>query len=302
MNGFRVTILTLLCLSVGLMFYAVLFVIPGWQEQYNTYQSSLRISEYEKKNDIHRRQMEMFSPSYEAPEVAEARQEAEEAERRGEQSLNEAEESNILAAARRKEEALAREQARKEQEKDDISLSAVIGLVASYDQNFNFIMIRPAVQQAFIPGAELAVRRNGRIVCEAVVDATDAESGQISATVRIAQLPGSDTIPEDERNPRAGDEVIPSPFVSADELRSQGLPPAPTGLSAPVSTAEPLPGEPAIPAAPATPAEPAEAPLPSLDPLPAPAAAPTAPAASPAPASGSRSLPTIDELLQPSLY
>ena len=49
MNGFRITILTLLCLSVGLMFYAVLFVIPSWQGNYDAYQSSLKLAEYEKR-------------------------------------------------------------------------------------------------------------------------------------------------------------------------------------------------------------------------------------------------------------
>lgn len=320
MNGFRITILTLLCLSVGLMFYTVLFVIPDWQEQHRAYQSSLRIEEYQKKNDIHRRQMVVFDPSYEVPEVEQARLGAEEAVRRGEQTLNDAEESNVLAAARRNEEAARRqaqrEQEAQQQEQDEVTSSPVIGLVASYDKQFNFIMIRPAVPQAFLPGAELAVRRNGRVVCEAVVDNTDTESGQVSATVRLATMPDN-VIPESELEPIAGDEVIPSPFPSSAELRGDAAQPA----AAAGAPAEALPTywnhtEPAstAPLPAATPAQPSaeqpaaeitlpaapEAAAPALPEAAAPSPAPAVPEA-PAPASN-KSLPSLDALLQPSLF
>lgn len=307
MNGFRITILTLLCLSVGLMFYTVLFVIPDWQEQHRVYQSSLRIDEYQKKNDIHRRQMVVFDPSYEAPEVEQARLGAEEAVRRGEQSLNDAEESNVLAAARRNEEA-ARRQAQREQEerdkeKDEVASSSIIGLVASYNAEYGFIMIRPAVPQAFLPGAELAVRRNGRVVCEAVADSTDPESGQVSATVRLAKIADS-TIPESELTPTAGDEVIPSPFPSSAELRSDTTAQPASAAGEPAEVLPTYWGEPETPA-PLPPAAPAQQEAPAATnaaPLIPPVAEPQPAAPAPQTPASNRSLPSLDALLQPSLF
>lgn len=238
MNGFRITILTLLCLAVGLMFYAVLVVIPGWQEQYSVYQSTLRISEFEKKSDIHRRQMLAYDPDQEAPEVQQARLDQEEAARRSEAALNEAEESNVVAAARRREE---NARAESEAAAKESAASPVIGLVASYDPEWQCIMVRPSVPQAFLPGAVLAIRRNKVIICEAIVDNRDAESGQVSATVKTADFGGNANGEVDASKlvPAAGDEVMISPFPSASELRgSSGLTPSPVGD-------EPTPVEPA---------------------------------------------------------
>lgn len=245
MNGFRITILTLLCLSVGLMFYAVLFVIPDWQDRYSAYESLQKIDEYDNKNDIHRQQMAVFDPSYETPEVEQARLGVEEAERRGEQTLIEAEEHNVVAAARRRAEA-AQARAREEEKKEVEAASSVVGYVASYDRDYQFVMIQPKVPQAFFKGAVMALRRNKKIVCEAVVDAVDAESGQVSATVKLAQITvqgGESTSPE----PVEGDEVIPSPFLSSDELKSgqgpqsmQPLIPSPVPSASPVDAVSPV--------------------------------------------------------------
>lgn len=238
MNGFRVTILTLLCLAVGLMFYAVLFVVPSWQEQYNAYQSTLKISEYEKKSDIHRQQMMAYDTSNESPEVEQARLDQEAAAKRGEEALTEAEETNVVAAAKRREEA-ARAQAEAEAARK--AAQPTIGTVASFNKDLDFIMIKPTVPEAFLPGAVLAVRRDKLVVCEAVVDSRDEQSGQVSATVKRADF-GKSSMPENEQqqDPMVGDEVIVSPFLSADELqgKSDDLSQQPAPVSQPFPSAQ----------------------------------------------------------------
>lgn len=252
MNGFRITVLTLLCLSVGLMFYAVLVVIPSWQVDYSAYQSSLKFAEYEKKNDIHRQQMMAYDPSVEAPEVEQARLEQEAAARRDEASINEAEESNVVAAAKRKEEA-ARARASRQKEEADNPRSAIIGRVTSYDPEWNCVMMKPEVPELFQPGVVLAVRRDGLVVCEMVVDSRDAESGQVSATIKETDIQSAEGGGQ-KQEPRPGDEVIISPFLSAQELfheSSEGgaTPPAQQQTETPAADGQTPPPLPPLPPA-----------------------------------------------------
>ncbi len=254
MNGFRVTILVLLCLAVGLMFYAVMVIVPGWQNQYSEYQASMKIAEYQQNNDRHRQRMEQFSPDAEAPEVASARTMAEESARKDEQALNEAEESNVIAAARRKEEAALARQAEAEAE-----APKPLGLVAAYNPEWNSLMIRPVAEVPMAMGFVVAVRRGGSIVCEAVIDGRDEESGQYSATVKAAEL-GTAAAAE-KKTPAVGDEVIETPFPSSQELRqgSDFLPPSAQKASAPAGNVAPAP-------LPSLPSEPSgQEPLPELD-------------------------------------
>lgn len=303
MNGFRITILTLLCLSVALMFYVVLYVIPGWQEEYNTYQAVSRISEYDKKSDIHLQQMQALDPSVETPEQEQARLAAEEEARRSEISLQEAEESVILAAAKRREEAAqAKARAEAEAKAAEAAKAAAqpqaVGIVASFDPEWNCVMIKPAVVSSFTQGAVLAVSRQDVVLCEVVVDGMDAESGQISATVKVNQIDSTDGVLRVA--PAAGDKVIVSPFLSGADLRAHGdaspqdamLPETATPAAEAV-VPEALPQPPAAPAEPdalpAAPAEPA-APVPdemqrALD------AVPSAPRSNSA-------LPSLDDRLQ----
>lgn len=331
MNGFRITVLTLLCLSLAFMFYAVCFVVPSWQGEYNAYQASQRISEYEKKNDIHRQQMVTLDPSYDAPEVAAARKDVEEAARRDDQAVVDAEESNVLAAARRREEE-ARARAEAEAERDEAVSSATIGIVASYDADWQCIMIRPAVPEAFLPGAVLAVRRDKRVLCEAVVDSRDAESGQVSATVKLPAPPPGETEQGSlaaNMQPAVGDEVIASPFPTGDELRAEaGLAPRNAAVS-PAAAAADEPDSSRIPPlqaeVPVVEDEPQEQPEATSAELPSELPAePAAPAEQPAPttpppaedvqraldviptggspASSRRQLPSLDAMLHSSMY
>ncbi|MBQ1204028.1 MAG: hypothetical protein IIX61_09580, partial [Loktanella sp.] len=160
--------------------------------------------------------MEQFAPDAETPEVAQARAAAEESARKGEQALTEAEESSVIAAAKRKEEAALAKQAEVE-----ANAPKPLGLVAAFDQEWNILMIKPVSEMPLHPGFVVAVRRDGRIVCEAVIDALDSESGQYSATLKVADLGKviSAVSSEATLQPAVGDEIIESPFPSSAELR-----------------------------------------------------------------------------------
>lgn len=215
MNGFRVTILVLFCLTVGLMFYAVTVVIPGRQEQYELYRTMQKSNEYRQRNAEHLARMEQLGPDVEAPEVSNARSEAEEGERKRQQEINEAEESSVLASARRKEEERTARAAAEE-----AAAPAALGRVASFNREWNSILFTPeGAKTPLNDGLVIAVRRGDYIVCEAVVDGRDEESGQVSATVKQAIFAANGNVPQDTPTPAAGDEIILSPFLSGRDLR-----------------------------------------------------------------------------------
>lgn len=121
----------------------------------------------------------------------------------------------MIAAAKRKEEAALAKQVEAE-----ATAPKPLGLVASFDAEWNVLMIKPVSDMPLNPGLVVAARRDGRIVCEAVIDSLDSESGQYSATLKVADLGkvttgASATIPQ----PAVGDEIIESPFPSSAELR-----------------------------------------------------------------------------------
>lgn len=215
MNGFRVTILVLFCLTVGLMFYAVTVVIPGRQEQYELYRTMQKSNEYRQRNAEHLARMEQLGPDVEAPEVSNARSEAEEGERKRQQEINEAEESSVLASARRKEEERTARAAAEE-----AAAPAALGRVASFNREWNSILFTPeGAKTPLNDGLVIAVRRGDYIVCEAVIDGRDEESGQVSATVKQAIFAANGNAPQDTPTPAAGDEIILSPFLSGRDLR-----------------------------------------------------------------------------------
>ena len=90
----------------------------------------------------------------------------------------------------------------------------------------------------------IAVRRGDYVVCEAVIDGRDEESGQVSATIKQAVFGASGSTPENLPTPQVGDEVIPTPFLSGSELRREqsGLDAVPAaaeeGGSAPQASGE----------------------------------------------------------------
>ncbi len=219
MNGFRVTILVLFCLTVGLMFYAVAVVLPNQQERYSLYQTTMKNREYEQRDDEHRVRMEQLAPESEAPEVESARNAAEESERQREQALNEAEESSVIASAKRKqEEREARQAAQTVRENDEEQIR--LGTVKGFDAEWNALLFAADADTPVANGLEIAVSREGKIICEAVVDGRDEESGQFSATVKQVEL-GAALRQMELPTPSAGDMVIVSPFLSGKQLRVQ---------------------------------------------------------------------------------
>lgn len=214
MNRFRVAVITLLLLAVGIMYYAVAVVVPRQQSRYDQYLGEQRERELAFRSEEYRR-MTAAPEVQEAQSVADARAKGEEAEAKRQQALREAEESNVIAEARRKEEAAVAEAAAA-----DAAAPKPIGLVTSYSADWNALMINPVTDAPIALGTVVAVRRDNVIIGEAVVEAQD-ESGQLSATLKETDMAQSAATAE-RAKPQVGDQVILSPFPSSRELRSGG--------------------------------------------------------------------------------
>lgn len=246
MNRFRITLLVFLFLALGVMFYAVTVVIPSQQRQYIQFQNEQRDHDLAQRSEDYRN---IIKPAFtkDSEQVAQIRAQVQKNDEAREQAINEAEENSIIAAARRKE-----EYAQAKVAEEQATAPKPIGLVASYSPEWNAVMVKPVTSAPINIGVILAVRREGRILCELVVDNTDEESGQISASIK-----NSDITPSTERSaknttPAVGDEVIVSPFPSSQELRSgnqnAGFPavdttvpfaPAPVSIPTPPSSQDP---------------------------------------------------------------
>lgn len=224
MNAFRITLLVLLTLVIALMFYAIQVVVPGWQGQYDEYVATQRVNELQMRTEAHRARISQLAPEVDSPEVASARSADAEVIRSNEQTLNEAEEQSVIAAARREEEARQVSEPRPEP-----NAPQSLGEVAAYDAEWGVLLIRPLSDLPMNNGLVLAVRHDGVVVCEATVDGKDDESGQYSATVKAVSTGAIKVAPQ------VGDEVIASPFLSAGELRNE------SGMYAPAAAPTPLP-------------------------------------------------------------
>ena len=210
MNGFRITLLVLLCLAIGLMFYVVACVIPAQQEAYQIYQTNRQIDQYNLLNEQHQARMKELAPENEADKVAAARQAAEKAQQERQQKITEAEEAGVLAAARRKQEAEMVQKA-----DDELSAQAAIGLVTSYSKDWNSILFKPVTNSPITNGLIIAIRRDNNLVAEAEVDNIDTESGQVSAQLKPAEMGDAATM-----TPEVGDQVVVSPYESSRDLRA----------------------------------------------------------------------------------
>ena len=215
MNAFRATVLALLVLTVGLMFYAFVVLIPARQDQYQMYQTQLKINEYEQRQMEHDARMACLDASVDTPEMAAARAAAAEEEKKNEAELTAAEENSVIASAKRRQEieeaATAAEDAAKPES---------LGAVMAYLEDCGVILFKASGSMPVKEGLLIALRRDDYIVCEATVDGQDEESGQYTAVIKQARFGGvEDPEAEANRKPRAGDEVIVSPFLSGRDLR-----------------------------------------------------------------------------------
>ena len=221
MNAFRATILVLLALTVGLLFYAFAVLLPQRQVQYESYQTQLKINEYQQQQMEHEERMARLGADAETPEMAAARAAAEEADKKIEADLTAAEESSVIASAKRRLEA----EETSIPEKHPVKVSA-LGEVTAYLEDCAVILFKAGDKEPLNEGLNIAVRRQDYIVCEAVVDGRDEESGQFTAAVKQVVFGGAlDPAAEENRKPVPGDEVIISPFLSSRELRMENYNP-----------------------------------------------------------------------------
>ncbi len=215
MNAFRATILVLLALTVGLMFYAFVVLIPARQNQYQMYQTQLKINEYEQRQMEHDARMARMGADVDAPAVAAARAEAAAEEKKNEEDLNKAEEQSVIASAKRKQEIEETATAA-----EDATVPSSIGSVTAYLEDCAVILFKADGSTPVKEGLMIAVRRSDFVVCEATVDGRDEESGQYTAAVKQANFGGvQDPEAEANRKPRPGDAIIISPFLSSKDLK-----------------------------------------------------------------------------------
>lgn len=211
MNGFRVTILVLLALALGLMFYVVTVVIPEEKANYAEYQEALRDSDYQRKDAAHRARLAQIHPEAAESEADLARQEAERNAREREQARIRREEELVLEAGRKAEQRAQDPEPQPRQAGSETSKP--LALVAAYDRENNLMMLKPVTEDGMLAiGQVLAISRNGSVACELVVDARDEESGQYSAYVKHPNTVG------EESQPKQGDEVIVSPLPQVSDL------------------------------------------------------------------------------------
>lgn len=241
MNGFRITILALLVLVVGLMFYVVFVTLPGQQADYNIYQISQQVAQNEREAASHRERVSEFGEAAEHNELSSAYAEAEAADREAVRNVSDAEEQAVLAEARRRAEAEAAAQAAAQ---TGSQTDGAIGLVTNFNREWVSIRFKPAVESPLNEGLIVAVRREGVVLCEAVVDWKDEESGEIGATLKPQEF-GSTQVDVNEEAilPIPGDEVIYSPYASSRDLRRDDtfLNPQPATTASPATEAAPQP-------------------------------------------------------------
>ncbi|MBR5895159.1 MAG: hypothetical protein IKZ13_06425 [Akkermansia sp.] len=237
MNGFRITVLALLVLAVGLMMYVIFVKLPDMQADHNIYEISQKSAQVAQQDAGHRERVSIYGEAAENSSLASAYSEAAEADRTAESSVHEAEARAVIEDAKRKADA-----AMAEQIKEEGAAPTTIGLVKSFNKDWVSIMFMPAVKDPITEGLVVAVRREGIVLCEATVDFIDEESGQVGATLKPQEFGKAQVnIDEEKMLPIPGDEVIYSPFSSAKDLRSQNSFLTPQPLSVPKNSTEPAP-------------------------------------------------------------
>lgn len=237
MSAFRVTILILLSLTVGLMFYAFVELLPARQSQYEMYQTELKIKEYEKRQQEHEARMARIGADVDAPEVAAAKAAAAEEDKKNAADLTAAEEHSVIASVKRRQEIEESANAAEE-----AAAPSVLGVVTSYLEDCTVVLFKPNGTMPVNEGLIIAIRRDDFIVCEATVDGKDEISGQITAAVKSAHFGGvADAEAEANQIPRAGDEVIISPFPSSCDLRLEEYGDSSIPQNLPAPAPEPMP-------------------------------------------------------------
>ncbi len=217
MNGFRITLLILLALSVAALLGIVTIFQNSQEANYEAYLASVKAHERQQTLAAHLDEMRRIGPQEASAADADA---METARKEQEQQVTQEEERNVLASATRKDAAREAEKTVTKVREDD-----PIGLVNSYNREWGFIMVKPVADVPMTSGTAVAIRRNGRIICEADLgeEELDDQTGArlISATLRENQFTrGDGDVSADKYEPAPGDDVIISPFMSSTELRN----------------------------------------------------------------------------------
>lgn len=217
MNGFRIAILSLLVLVVGLLFYCVMVMIPNQQKSRELYDMGLTTMAQQASGD------DVDTPASPTDEDERLRKLREQQTQTDEESLAEEERRAIAYAEekrrRESEAALANEF---EQE----TAQAALGLVTGVAPAEGFLTFKPMEKAVVNTGLIVAVRRGDSdyVICEAQVDYLHEESGEYIASIREQDFSASSS-DEDKKAaskmiPAVGDQIIVSPFASTQQLRS----------------------------------------------------------------------------------
>ncbi len=225
MNVFRVTLLILLALAVAALLGIVTVFQSNQEANYETYLANVKANERKQLIAAHQDKMKRLGPQEENPAEAEALKAAREAQKK---QVTEQEERNVLASAMRKDASKVEKAATQE-----ALAEKPLGLVASVNAEWGFVMIKPVSEEPMPSGMVVAVRRQDKIICEVEIgeEEKDEQTGatHISATIRQNQFTqASGNISADKFIPAVGDEIIISPHLSSRELRAeaqqQGVP------------------------------------------------------------------------------
>ncbi len=232
MNGFRITILVLLTLAVAVLLCMVTVFQSSQREAYEAYLKTVRTAERQKMIADHQDKMARIGVQEENDSELEALIAA---QKKQDEEVTQQEERNVLASAERKD------AGRKEEESNEVNEPQPLGLVASCNADWGFIMVKPVSDEPMPRGMLVAIRRAGNIVCEAELGERD-EDGQINATIRQNQFTQQGDAAK--FTPAVGDEVILSPYMSSSDLRAaagSGLLPEATPLPQLPGNAQPAP-------------------------------------------------------------
>ena len=217
MNGFRIAILSLLALVVGLLFYCVMVMIPNQQKSRELYDMGLSTLAQQTSGD------EGDSASAPTDEDERLRKLREQQTQTDEESLAEEERRAVAyAEEKRRRESEAAMANELEQEASQSALGLVTG-VAPAD---GFLTFKPMGDAVVNSGLIVAVRRGDSdfVICEAEVDYLHEESGEYIASIREQDFSASASSDDKEAAgkmiPAVGDQIIVSPFASAQQLRN----------------------------------------------------------------------------------
>lgn len=216
MNSFRIAILSILIAAVGIMGVVVYMTIPSMKDRKTEYDNSRADRERRERQEAEATEEVAPKPAEDSA-LARARAEHREAAERREQEVNNTEEQLALESGLRKE-----REARSRQAAEEAAAPTALGLVQSYDTNWNIITVKSVTDKLPDKGTLLAVRREGLIVCEATVTNVEPEVDAFTAEMRYTDQNNNGEDLNTNNTPVPGDQVILFPGASDSGLSLPG--------------------------------------------------------------------------------